>query len=147
MPTANGYNIGQDNSVIVIDSIQGRQNWSIVTDFDDKEVTKTTKITPMSSGPALQDEIPEMWEGSFSVDRASSGVDDFFAARAATFYATGQLSNATLYRTITAVGTNNKSVWQYGKVSFKLADGGKWAGGEVVKQKINFAASTKVRVS
>lgn len=145
MPTANGYNIGQDNSIIVTDSIQGRQNWSIVTDFDDKEMSKTTKVTPMN-GPALQDEIPELWEGSFSVDRASSGVDDFFATRAANFYATGQLSNATMYRTITEVGTN-KSVWQYGKVSFKLSDGGKWAGGEVVKQKINFTASTKVRIS
>ena len=145
MPTANGYNIGQDNSVIVIDSIQGRQDWSIVTDFDDKEASKSTKVVPMN-GPAMQDEIPEMWEGSFSVDRASTAVDDYFAARAATFYTTGAVSSATMYRTITEVGTGSKSTWLYSKVSFKLADGGKWAGGEVVKQKINFTASTKVRV-
>lgn len=146
MPTANGYNIGQDNSIVLIDSIQGRINFTIITDFDDKEMSKTTKVVPMN-GPALQDEIPELWEFSFSIDRASSGVDDYFAARAATFYATGQLPSVTLYRYVTEVGTNTKSVWQYSKCSLKLGDGGKWAGGDVVKQKISGTASTKVRVS
>lgn len=146
MPTANGYNIGQDNSVIIQDSLQGRVSFSIVTDFDDKEQSKTTKVVPMN-GAALQDEIPELWEGSFSVDRASSGVDDYFATRAATFYATGMLPSVTMFRFVTEVGTNAKSTWQYSKCSLKLSDGGKWAGGEVVKQKISFTASTKVRVS
>ena len=146
MPTANGYNIGQDNSIVLIDSIQGRVDFTIVTSFDDKEMSKTTKVVPMN-GPALQDEIPELWEFSFEVDRASSAVDDYFATRAATFYATGKLSTLTLYRYVNEVGSTAKSVWQYSKCSLKLGDGGKWSGGDVVKQKISGTASTKTRVS
>ena len=145
MPTGNGFSIGQDNSVVLIDSILGRVDFSIVTDFDVKETSKTVSVMPMS-GPELRDEIPQGWEGSFGVDRATTAVDDYFATRAATFFATGRLPLIKMYQYIQEVN-GTTSTWECNGVSLKLGDGGKFAGAEVVKQKISWFASTRIRIA
>lgn len=145
MPAGNGYSIGQDSSVVIIDSAGGRLDFSIVTDFDSKENSKTINVEPMS-GPMLTDEIPRGWEGSFGLDRGSTKLDDYFATRAATFFATNRLPTAQLFHYLSeADGTT--STWLYSAVTFKLSEAGKWAGADQVKQKVAFMASTKVRVS
>ena len=144
MPTAD-YNIGQDNSLVLTDPAYGRLDFKIITDFEWHEMTATTKVRPMR-GPALQDEIPEGIEGSFSLDRGSVAVDDYIAKRAASFYATNSLSTGTLYQYIYEVD-GSRSVWEYTRVSLKLADGGHYKGGDTVKQKLSFFASERRRVA
>jgi hypothetical protein len=145
MPTENGYNIGQDNRIVIVDSVQGRIDFTIQTSFDSHEVTATTKVRPMR-GPALQDEIPEGWEGSFDIDRASAALDTYIAKRAQIFYATNQLSTASMYQYVDEVG-GGRSVFEYTRVTFKLGDAGKYGGGEVVKQKVSFFASERRKVA
>ena len=143
MPTRD-YNIGQDSSVVITDTIFGRLDLKIITSFDSHEMTATTKVRPMR-GPSLQDEIPEGWEGSFEIDRGTSSLDDYISRRASTFYATNTLSTATLYHYVDEVG-GGRSVFEYTRVTFKLSDAGKYHGGEVVKQKVSFFASERKKV-
>ena len=145
MPAGNGYSIGQDNSIVLIDSVQGKIVFPIVTDFDVRETSKTVSVQPMS-GPELRDELPQGWEGSFGVDRASTSVDDYFTTRAATYFATNTLSVVTMYQYITEVN-GSTSCWECTGCTLKLSDGGKFAGPETVKVKISWYASRRVRVS
>ena len=145
MPAGNGYSIGQDNSIVLIDSVQGRITFPIVTDFDVRETSKTVSVQPMS-GPELRDELPQGWEGSFGVDRASTAVDDYFTTRASTYFATNTLSVVTMYQYVTETN-GSTSCWECTGCTFKLADGGKFAGPETVKVKISWYASRRVRVS
>ena len=60
MPTGNDYSLGSDNSVVIIGGT-GRIDLRIITDFESKQITKSTKVDPMN-GPPMQTRC--LWDGS-----------------------------------------------------------------------------------
>ena len=144
MPTGNGYSLGSDTSVVIIGAT-GRINLPIVTSFESKQVTSTVKVRPVQGAP-LQDEVPEGWELMWECVRNGPALDNLITTAEATFYATGTLSNATVFQYINEPD-GSQSSWQYSNVSLKLTEGGTYKGGEDVKQKFSGFASTKLRVS
>jgi len=148
MPTANGYNIGSDSKVVVIGP-NGRIDMKLVTEFEVKQQTKAVKVEPLN-GPPLQDEIPRGWDGSFSIDRASAALDTYFSQTEAAFYSGAVLPNATMFQTIneyTGTSVPSQSQWRYDNVSLKLIDAGSYKAADAVKQKVQFFASRRTRIS
>ena len=145
MPTGNGFTTGNDSAVVIIGA-SGRIDFKTVTAFESKPMTTDTKVRPLGRNAPLFDEQPDGHEGSFDIVRAGTSVEDHFSTAEALWYATGVLSNVSIFHTITeAAGVT--SVWQFDNAALKLNEGGSFKNNEDVKMKVSFKASTKKRVS
>ena len=142
MPTTQ-FSIGRDCQLVVMGPA-GRIDLTFVTAFESRQMTTPVRIDRLDGVP-MAAELPKGWEGSFEVERGTSEVDDFIAAAEAAYFAQGSLPFGSLYQYVSEVD-GSTSTYQYDAVVFKLAYAGNWKGDSSVKQKLEFWASTRIRM-
>jgi hypothetical protein len=138
------FSIGRDTQLVVMGP-SGRVDISHVTGFESHQITQAVRISRLD-GTQLGAEIPKGWEGSFEVERGTSALDDFIAALEQDFYTGGLTQPGTMYQYITETDSSI-STYQFDGVVFKLASAGAWKGDASVKQKMEFYAARKRRIS
>jgi hypothetical protein len=137
------FSVGRDCQFVVMGP-GGRIDLTYVTQFESRQMTAPVRIDRLD-GIMMAADLPKGWEGSFELERGTSAVDDFIAAAEAAWYAGGTAPYGTLYQYVTEVD-GSTSTYQYSSVVFKLVNAGTWKGDASVKQKLEFFASTRVRV-
>jgi hypothetical protein len=140
----NSFSIGRDTQLVVIGPA-GRVDLTHVTGFEAKQKTHQIRVDKLD-GTQIAAELPRGWDGTFEIERGSSAADDFIAAAEASYYASGQVPFGTLYQYVTEVD-GSTSTYQYDSVVFRLSNAGQWKGDASVKQKLEFFAARRQRVS
>jgi hypothetical protein len=141
----NGFTVGRDISL----QIMGQNgavvaNFATITAFDSKQ--NTVKVQSKGiDGVIRYLELPDGWEGSITIDRSNSNVDDYFAQLESNYYAGLTIGAAQITQTITEV---NGGITQYRFVGvmLKLDDAGKYAGENLVSQKLSWCASKRLKI-
>lgn len=147
MPVNTGFgtlNIGKDVSLDVVLPNNAILPLAILTSFTSKQNTKGLDSKGLDGINRLAD-LPDTWSGDLAVDRASSELDDYFAAVEAGYYANGTLNALRITQTILE-GNGTITQYRYDGVAMNLADAGNWKGDAYVGQKINWRASKRIKV-
>ncbi|MDR3532818.1 MAG: hypothetical protein P4L90_19970 [Rhodopila sp.] len=137
------FSIGRDTQLVVMGP-NGRVDISHVTGFESRQLTSPVRISRLD-GTQLGAELPKGWEGSFEVERGTSGLDDFISSIEQDFYNGAGTQPGTMYQYITETDSS-VSTYQFDGVVFKLASAGTWKGDSSVKQKLEFFATRKRRI-
>lgn len=140
----NSFSIGKDCQVVVLGPF-GRVDLEHVTGFESRQITASVRVDRMD-GTMLGAELPKGWDGSFDIERGSSAVDDLLTQIEQTYLAGGTPPVGTLYQYVDEVD-GSTSTYQYNSVVFKLASSGLYKGDSSVKQKLEFYATSRSRVS
>ena len=140
----NTFSIGRDTQLVVIAN-NGRVDLQHVTGFEARQLTQSVRVSRLD-GNQMGAEIPKGWEGSFDVERGNSAADDLIAAAEQAFYVGDQPGVGTMYQYITEPD-GSTSTFQYDSVVFKLPSAGQWKGDASVKQKLEFFAARRRRIS
>ena len=147
MPVNTGFgvlSIGKDVSIDVTLPNGQILNIDKVTAFDAKQDTTALNSKGLD-GIHRFAEIPDGWSGSITIDRAGPGVDNFFAAVEASYYATGTLNAVRITQTIQEdAGTITQ--YRFDGVALKFTDAGSWSGDKYATQKLDFKASKRIKV-
>jgi hypothetical protein len=96
-------------------------------------------------GVQLGAELPKGWQGMFTLDRGSSAADDFIAAIEKAYLAGQPIGAGTLYQYVSEPD-GSTSTYQFSGAVFKLASAGAYRGDAPVAQRLQFYASSRVRV-
>jgi hypothetical protein len=141
---ANGFNVGSD---VTLDIRTGRGTLRarIRTGFTKKQMTKDLE-SEGADGVNRYAYLPAGWEGSMDYDRGNSEIDDLFAQREADYYGGLDTDEVTITETIQEVG-GGLSQYRYTGVCLKLDDGGDSGGQKLIKQKVGFKASRRIKVA
>jgi hypothetical protein len=142
--TSTAFNVGRDCQLVVMGPF-GRLDLTHVTGFESRQLTAAIRIDRID-GTQVAAELPKGWEGQFDLERGNSAVDDFIAQTEAAFNNGKSVPTGTLYQYISEVN-GSTSTYQYSSVVFKLTQAGQWRGDQGVKQRLDFFASTRTRVS
>ncbi|MGX7707985.1 hypothetical protein [Methylobacterium sp. Gmos1] len=139
------FNTGHDVAIEIVDPDTGvTLAIPIKTGWDKKQRTEQVKSRPLNAPPIFEED-PDGWEGSLDLDRANSVADDWIASREAQFYAGATNRQATILETIQEVG-GGYTQWRYVGCAFKMSDGGKAERGKTIVQKLDWTASTRIKV-
>jgi hypothetical protein len=138
------FSIGRDTQLVVMGP-NGRIDLSHVTGFESRQITNPIRVSRLD-GSQLAAELPKGWEGSFDVERGTSALDDFISVIEQNYYNGTGVLPGTMYQYITEVDSS-VSTYQFDGVVFKLANAGAWKGDSSVKQKLEFYATRKRRIS
>ena len=144
MPT-NNLSIGHDVAVDIFDSATNKiLTFPAQTNFKADPITKQINSEPLN-GPPIFAEAPNGWKGHLEFDRTDSTIDDYFASFEASYWAGGNPLAGSITQTIQE---KDGSITQYNftGVAMKLTDGGNWKAAEKVTIKIEWTASTRVKV-
>ena len=142
--SVNGFSVGRDINLTIV-TANGPLNLSLITGFQSAPETAETKVKGLD-GVTRHVRFWDGWRGSFSVERADSKVDDYFAALEANYYAGLNEQPATITETITEV-SGAVTQYRYLNVLMKLDDAGSWAGDQTVKQKLSFVAAQRQKIA
>ena len=137
------FSVGRDCQVVVLGAY-GRVDLTHVTGFEGRQLTASVRVDRID-GVQLGAELPKGWDGTFELERGNSAVEDFVAQLETAFHAGQSPAPGTLYQYITE-SDGSTSTYQYNNVVFKLASAGVWRGDASVKQRLEFFASTRVRM-
>jgi hypothetical protein len=137
------FSVGRDCQVVVLGAY-GRVDLVHVTGFESRQMTASVRVDRID-GMQLGAELPKGWEGTFDLERGNSAVEDFIAQLEAAYYSGQTPAAGTLYQYI-AESDGSTSTYQFNNVVFKLASAGSWKGDASVKQRLEFFASTRVRM-
>ena len=143
MPT-NTFNLGKDCTVVLIAPTGQQVTLSIVEGFDAKQAVHSLRIRPLN-GPPQGADLPDGWNGSFTVERGSSAADDLFSQIEQGYWAGGVFGIGQVFQYVTEVN-GSTSTYQFDGVTMHLSDAGSWKADSSVKQTISFFASTRKRV-
>ena len=138
------FSVGRDTQLVVMGP-QGRVDLTHVTAFESRQLTQPVRVSRID-GTQLGTDLPKGWEGSFEIERGSSAVDDFIDAAEQLYYNGARAALGTMYQYVTETD-GSTSTFQYDSVSFRLVNAGIWKGDSSVKQKLEFFASRRRRVS
>jgi hypothetical protein len=141
--TTNAFSVGRDCQLVVI-TPSGRLDLEHVTGFEARQLTAPVRVDRID-GVQLAAELPKGWDGQFDLERGSSAAEDFIATLEAQYYQGAALTQSTLYQYINETD-GSTSTYQFQGVVFKLTSAGAWRGDASVKQRLEFFASTRVRV-
>lgn len=140
----NNFSTGQD---VVLDVITTTGQLALpvtTTGFEAKPLYNRIKSRPLN-GPPLEAAIPDGWEGTITMDRQNSVVDDFFAAQEAGYFSGQNVLTATITETITE-GNGGISQYRYTNVSLRFDEAGSKKGDDKIQQTIGFFASFRLKV-
>ncbi len=139
----NTFSIGNDCQLVVVGPF-GRIDLAHITGFEASQVTQSIRVDRLD-GVQLGAELPKGWSGMFMLDRGSSAADDFIAAIERAYLAGSPIGAGTLYQYVTEPD-GSTSTYQFSGVVFKLISAGLYKGDAPVTQRLQFYASSRVRV-
>jgi hypothetical protein len=140
----NTFTIGSNCQVVVLGPF-GRVDLEHVTGFESRQLTASVRVDRMD-GTMLGAELPKGWDGSFDIERGSSAADDLLAQIESTFLSGGTVAAGTLYQYVDETD-GSTSTYQFNGVVFRLSSAGAYKGDASVKQKLEFYATSRTRVS
>lgn len=140
----NSFSTGKDCQVVVLGPF-GRVDLEHVTGFESRQMTASVRVDRMD-GTMLGAELPKGWDGAFDLERGSSAVDDMLAQIEQSYLSGTTPAAGTLYQYIDEVD-GSTSTYQFMGVVFKLASSGLYKGDASVKQRLEFYATSRSRVS
>ena len=88
---------------------------------------------------------PSGWGGEFTIDRGNSAVDDLVAAIESAFWSAGTIGSGTIYQYVTEPD-GSLSTYEFSGVSLVLSNAGNYQADVIVRQKIGFFASQRVKL-
>ena len=138
-----GISVGSDFRFDVI-TAAGLLTLPTLLDFDKKPTEVQQKVTPLN-GPPIPLTFPNGWEGSFSVARQDSTLDDYFAALEAAQYAGANIAGGSIHETIQEVN-GTLSQYMYTNVQLHFTDAGNAKATSDVMQKVSFTAAARIKV-
>jgi hypothetical protein len=142
-PTSS-FNVGNDVRLVYMGAY-GRVDFSYVTNFTAKPLTKKVTVSPLGNSPLMR-YLPGGWSFTFQIERANLNADALQALKDLNFWNGGAIPLETLYQYITETdGTT--STWQYISCCSELNDAGSWQQEAAVKQTIEGFASQRIQVS
>ena len=141
--TSTAFNVGRDCQIVLMGPF-GRIDLSHVTSFEARQLTAAIRVDRID-GTQIAADLPKGWEGGFDIERGNSAVDDFIAQIEAAFVNGSAVPTGTLYQYVNEVN-GSTSTYQFNAVVFKLTQSGIWRGDQSVKQRLEFFASTRIRV-
>jgi hypothetical protein len=133
-PPQNIFSVGKDLQA-VLSGPTGSVQLPKLTGFSHKPQYDTIKSKPLD-GPTIQVDLPDGHTFELDFDRKDSGVDTFFTATEAAYWAAGGFVptfNLTFF--VTERATGSSSIWQLAEVTLKY-DPGSWKTGAAVAGKI-----------
>lgn len=141
----NGYSVGRDVTLDIVDATGALVRPSIATGFSSKQIT-TDRDVQRLDGQNDGLYLPKGWSGDFDYERQNSVLEDYIVSIEASYYAGANLSPLTITETIRE---NNGAVTQYRYtgVQIKLDDSGAWKGDDTVKQKLAWTATRRQKIS
>jgi hypothetical protein len=108
---------------------------------------ETTKIRSKGlDGVTRHGVIPDSWKGSFTIDRLSRAIDDWWEQYERDYYDNRNTGIATILERVQEQD-GSVSTWRYEGVALALDDAGEYAADKKVEQALSFEASRKVKVS
>jgi hypothetical protein len=140
----NTFTIGRDCQVVVLGPF-GRVDLEHVTGFESRQITASVRVDRMD-GTMLGAELPKGWDGSFDIERGSSSADDLLAQIESSYLSGTTVSAGTLYQYVEETD-GSTSTYQFNGVVFRLASAGVYKGDASVKQKLEFYATSRARIS
>ena len=140
----NNMSIGKDVGV-VINTTTGVLNIpaAAITSFSSQPVTENESRIGFD-GVSRYLVVPTGWKGSFDVDRMSSAVEDWWASYESAYFAGQTTQPGTITETITNPD-GSITQYRYTGVMFDLQDLGTREPTKVIKQKLSFMASRRVK--
>ena len=140
----NNMSIGKDVSVVII-TPTGALNIpaAAITSFGVQPVTDNESRMGMD-GVMRALVTPTGWKGSFDVDRMNSSIEDWWASVEAAYFAGQNVPSGTITETISNPD-GSISQYRYTGVVFDLEDLGTREPSKVIKQKLNFVASRRLK--
>jgi hypothetical protein len=148
---ANSFSTGRDCQLVVIgpSGANGQPGTRVdlehVIGFESRQLTHPIRIDRLD-GVHIAAELPKGWEGHFELERGSSAADDFIDSLEQAWFNDGLLEGGTLYQYVTEVD-GSVSTYQFDGAVFKMASAGQWKGDASVRQRLDFFASRRQRVS
>ena len=140
----NSFSTGKDCQVVVLGPF-GRVDFDHVTGFESRQVTASVRVDRMD-GTMLGAELPKGWEGVFDIERGSPAVDDMLSQIEQSYLSGTTPAAGTLYQYVDEID-GSTSTYQFNGVVFKLTSAGAYKGDASVKQKLEFFAISRNRVS
>lgn len=144
MPS-NSFNVGKDVTLQVV-TPQGPLNLPVTTTGFESKPQYSKLRSKGLDGINRGANIPDGWEGSITLDRSNSVVDDFFAAQEAGYYAGQNVLNATITETIQEI-SGAISQYRYTGVCLSFDEAGSKKGDQLIAQTIGFYASQRIKVA
>jgi len=142
---ANGFAIGGDLQLSLVDPIQGQLTFNILTMTDSKQLTQRIKSVAIN-GQTLYAELPEGWEVDLDFDKSGASLLNYVAANEALYLDNGgSIPPLTLSQSITEVdGSVNQ--YQLTGGALKLSNAGHFKGNDKVTQKASIVFSRLYKV-
>lgn len=142
----NGQSVGRDVSLDLITSkgILAIASTAI-TKFDTTPVTTNTTSKGLD-GLTRYGVFPDGWKGTLEIDRMNGTLDAFWAQIEADFYAGVNTMPGTITETIQEPD-GSISQFRYTGVMFDFKDAGSKVANQLVKQKLDFMAARRIKVS
>ena len=141
----NEFNIGNDWTIDLFDPLTGgAQSFSLVTGFSKQQNTTEVRSNALDGITRIA-HLPDTWNGTITIDRANSAVDNYFAAREEAYYQGRVQPPCTITETVKEVN-GGVTQWRYEGVSFTLSNGGNAQGKDKVEMSIDFIASRRLKV-
>lgn len=143
----NGYTVGRDVTV----TLSGPGGTTIVipasqiTHFDAKPLKREEWARPLNS-PPQPIYMPDGWRGTVEVDRLDATLDTFQSRLESNFWGGINTANGTAIETITE---DNGSITQYqfNNVMYWVEDPGTFRADGIVRQRMEFCAGQRIRIS
>lgn len=142
---ANGFNIGRDLTLDIVDPANGVQRWRIITSSDFEPEYKELRSEAMD-GTNRFAYLPAGHKLSFQFDRGDSSVDDYFVAREADYFNGVPIPACTITETITNPDSS-VSQYRYSGVALKLTKRGNFKGDSIVTQTVDAMAARITKVA
>lgn len=139
-----GQSVGKDVRITIVTST-GVLNIpaSAITNFNPKPVTGDEKRIGLDGEPR-HNITHEGWECDFDIDRIDSTVEDYWAAAEAAYFAGQTLPWGTAQEVIQEPN-GAITTYRYEKVVLKVKDLGNREGNKVIKMKVSFLASRRIK--
>jgi hypothetical protein len=139
----NGFTVGRDLT-LVINAPSGVLRVSLLTEFDAKPTVTDAKVIGLD-GIVRHQIFHNGWQGTVSVERQDSTIDDYWAQLEDDYY-NGLVQGACAISETISEPDGSVSQYRYEGVVLKLTDKGNFKGDATVKQKLDFLASRRKKV-
>ena len=141
---ANGFNVGRDVTLDIIDPVRGPVRFPIRTGWKaDPTYADLTSIG--LDGINRHAHLPTGHTITLDLDRKDASVNDYFVQSETDYFNGVALGNVSITETIQAAD-GSLSQYRYLNVALKLTNGGDYKGDSKVSMQIQGMASRKIKV-
>lgn len=140
-----GFNTGRDVTLTIVTPQAGPIQISLITGFSAKPITSTE--SPLGIDSRVRHiRYWKGWQGSFTVERRDSTLDDYFALVESNYWA-GQSETGASITQLIQEAAGNITQWRYPGVILSYDDAGEWRGDSTVKQSLSFLAQPRIKIA